>query len=311
MAQTQACGFVSPSQGLSLYEAARDMGVTFAREALPDDKFVSANGLRFHYLDWGEPDNPPMLLLHGFAQTCHSWDFVALALCDRFHVMALDQRGHGDSDWAPDGDYSPEAQQGDIQAIVEALDLHGLVLMGLSMGGRNAFTYAANHPERVRALVIVDAAPENLRAGGENIRRFVEQEDELDSIEDFVERVRQYNPRRPVEQIRGSIAHNLKQLPNGKWTWKYDKVLRSPERRTNTDPTVTQRLWDYVESLRRPTLVVRGAQSDIVTLETAEAMHRRIPDGRLATVEKAGHLVMGDNPAGFERAVTEFLAELR
>ena len=84
-----------------------------------------------------------MMLLHGFAQTCHSWDFVALSLCDRYRVIALDQRGHGDSDWAEDGDYTLETQQGDIGAIVDALGSSSLCSWGLSMGGRNSLTYAA------------------------------------------------------------------------------------------------------------------------------------------------------------------------
>jgi pimeloyl-ACP methyl ester carboxylesterase len=297
-------------QGLSLYDAARAKGVTFAGEAAPEDRFIGANGMRFHYLEWGDPQSPPMMLLHGFAQTCHSWDFVALSLCDRYRVIALDQRGHGDSDWAEDGDYAPETQQGDIGAIVDALGLKQFVLMGLSMGGRNSLTYAAANPDGVKALVIVDAGPQNLRTGSENIRRFVQQDDELDSVEEFVERVREYNPRRDPEQIRGSIIHNLKQLPNGKWTWKYDKRLRSPDRRIGSDPQTTERLWGFVESLRCPTLVVRGEISDIIAMDTAKEMHSRIPNATLVTVSGAGHLVMGDNPAGFERAVTEFLGEL-
>ena len=252
-----------------------------------------------------------MLLLHGFAQTCHSWDFVALAFCDRFHVVSLDQRGHGDSDWSEEGDYSPETQQADIGAVVEAIGLSNLVLMGLSMGGRNSFTYAANHPDDIRALVIVDAGPQNMRSGSQNIRTFVRQEDELDSVDDFVQRVLKFNPRRDPVQVRGSIVHNLKQLPSGKWTWKYDKRLREPGGRNfRHDPEMTARLWGYLESLACPTLVVRGAQSDIIALDTAGDMHSRIPNGRMATVENAGHLVMGDNPSGFERAVTEFLADI-
>jgi pimeloyl-ACP methyl ester carboxylesterase len=190
------------------------------------------------------------------------------------------------------------------------LDLEGFVLMGLSMGGRNAFTYAAHHPERVRALVIVDSAPETRNAGTGNIRRFVEQEDELDSVDDFIKRVQAYNPRRSVQQIKGSILHNLKELPNGKWTWKYDKILRSSRRSMPPDPGTAERLWKYAESLQCPTLVVRGAETDVVTAETAEAMQQRIPNSRLATVEGAGHLVMGDNPSGFEKAFISFLAEL-
>ena len=159
--------------------------------------------------------------------------------------------------------------------------------------------------------MIVDAGPQNMRSGSQNIRNFVQLEDELDSVDDFVQRVLKFNPRRDPVQVRGSILHNLKQLPSGKWTWKYDKRFRQPGgRRFQQDPEMTARLWGYLESLACPTLVARGAQSDIIALDTAGNMHERIPNGRLATVENAGHLVMGDNPSGFERAVTEFLFDI-
>ena len=296
------------SKGLSLYQAAREVGVSFSREWEPKSKFVNANGMKFHYLEWGDTSNPVIVMLHGFAQQAHSWDFVALAFADRYRVIAIDQRRHGDSDWAKDGDYTPETQQIDIQGIVEELKLDEFILMGLSMGGRNSFTYAANNPEKVKALIIVDAGPENVRAGTQNIRNFVEQEDELDSIDAFVERVIKYNPRRDPIQIRGSIVNNLKQLPTGKWTWKYDKLLRSAGRMgRKQEPEVTDRLWKYVESLSCPTLVVKGDRSDVIAAGTADQMHKRIPGGKIAIVEKAGHLVMGDNPSGFERAVTTFI----
>ena len=298
------------NQGLSLHDAARAMGVRFANDNAPQDKFVTANGMRFHYLEWGSAANPPMLLLHGFAQTCHSWDFVALGFSDDYRVIVLDQRGHGDSDWAADGDYSPETQQNDISAVVNEIGLEDFTLMGLSMGGRNSFTYAANNPDRVRALVIVDAGPQNMQQGTQNIRNFVQQDDELDSVDAFVERVLKYNPRRAPEQIRGSIMHNLKQLPNGKWTWKYDKRLRRPGRRMGSDPETEKRLWGYLEALQCPTLLVRGGASDIIAMDTAEKMRNVIPNSQMATIEGAGHLVMGDSPAGFQRAVTEFLAGL-
>lgn len=298
------------NQGLSLYDAARAMGVSFTNEIVPQDKFVEANGLKFHYLEWGDPSNPPMVLLHGFAQTCHSWDFVALAFSDRYRVIALDQRGHGDSQWAPDGDYAPETQQKDIAAVVDGLGLNDFTLMGLSMGGRNSFTYAGNHTDKIKALVIVDAGPQNMRAGSGNIRSFVQQEDELDSVDAFVDRVLKYNPRRDPVQVRGSIMHNLMELPSGKWTWKYDKILRSAERRFGHDPEMEERLWGYLESIQCPVLVVRGGASDIMALDTAESMHARIPNATMTTVEGAGHLVMGDRPAGFQKAVTDFLTGL-
>ena len=289
---------------------ARAAGVSFARETVPIDSFVTANGLRFHHLAWGEPRMPKVLMLHGFAQTCHSWDFAALSLCDRYHVLALDQRGHGDSEWSADGDYSPAAHQRDIAAIVQALGLSDFVLIGLSMGGRNALTYAAEHPERVRGLVLVDSAPEQRSTGAEAIRRFVAEKDELDSFEEFVARVKGYNPLRSEEQIRGSLRHNLKQLPNGSWTWKYDKVLRSPGHLPRPDPDMTARLWGYVKRVRCPTLVVRGAESDVVSKDATEEVCRRVRDCRLAVVERAGHLVPGDNPSRFNEVVSDFLTEL-
>ena len=299
------------ASGLTLYEAAKAVGVNFRKNWAPESKTLIANGLKLHYLEWGDPSNPTMLLLHGFAQQCHSWDFVALAFADRYRIIALDQRGHGDSDWASDGDYSPETQQKDIEAFVNSLGIQRFVLMGLSMGGRNSFTYAANNPDRVEALIIVDAGPENVRTGTQNIRNFVEQEDELDSIDAFVDRVIKYNPRRDPIQIRGSIVNNLRELPNGKWTWKYDKILRSPGRMAGTqDPDLTNRLWNYVESLQCPALVVRGDKSDIIATNTADEMANRIPNGKVAIVENAGHLVMGDNPSGFESAVTQFIKTL-
>ena len=297
-------------QALSLYDAARAMGVKFTNENTPQDKFVDADGMRFHYLEWGNPGNPPMLLLHGFAQTCHSWDFVALGFSDNYRVIVLDQRGHGDSDWASDGDYSPETQQKDISGIVNELGLENFVLMGLSMGGRNSFTYAANNSGKVKALVVVDAAPQNMQQGTQNIRSFVQQDDELDSVDAFVERVLRYNPRRDPQQVRGSIMHNIKELPSGKWTWKYDKALRRPGRRMGSDPETEKRLWGYLETLQCPTLLVRGGGSDIVAMDTADRMHQAIPNSRLATIDGAGHLVMGDSPSGFQSAVTDFLASL-
>ena len=296
-----------PIRGASLFEAARAAGVEFARETSPIEGVLQLGGMSFHYLDWGRPDAPPILMLHGMAQSAHTWDFAALALSDRCRVLALDQRGHGDSDWAPDGDYSLDAHLGDITSFVDALGLRNLVMVGLSMGGRNAFSFAALHPELVKALVVVDIAPESGRSGASAIRSFIERVDKLDTFEEFVERVKGYNPRRSREQIRGSLAHNLKQLPSGRWTWKYDKALRSPSR-PQPGPGFAERQWGYIKRIECPTLVVRGAYSKVLTQEIADETVRRLRRGSLAVVDDAGHLVPGDNPPGFIRALRDFLA---
>jgi len=274
----------------------------------PQDAFVTARGLRFHYVEWGAPTAPTLLCLHGITQTAHSWDEVAADLATDSRVICLDQRGHGDSDWAPDGDYTRYTQAADVAAIADALRLDRFLLAGMSMGGINAITFTARHPERVGALVIVDVSPEIERRGVENIRSFIQAPDELDSFEAFVERAHQFNPRRSLENIRSRLAHNLKQLPNGKWTWKYDTYLRSGER--SFEASAILNLWDDVRAITCPTLIVKGGESDILSTESAQKLQAAIPGSQLALIPGAGHSVMGDNPGAFVAAVRGFLTDM-
>jgi pimeloyl-ACP methyl ester carboxylesterase len=282
------------------------------------DRRVTARGLSFHYVDsgppqwdspqWGTPTTPPLLCLHGITQTAHSWDEVAADLSSAYRVLCFDQRGHGDSDWAPDGDYSRQTQAADLDAITDALGLTRFILAGMSMGGINAITFTARHPEKVQALIIVDVSPEIQAKGVENIRHFIQAADELDSFEAFVERAHQFNPRRSLDNIRSRLSHNLKQLPNGTWTWKYDKALRSPERGFHASALLN--LWDDVRAIHCPTMIVKGSESDILSAESAGKLQSAIPGSCVAVVPGAGHSVMGDNPAAFVDAVRQFLTSI-
>jgi pimeloyl-ACP methyl ester carboxylesterase len=267
------------------------------------DRTLTLRGLRFHYLDWGTEGKPPFVLLHGGAQTAHSWDDFAPEGRDGYHVYALDQRGHGDSDWAPDGDYNRLTQCEDVAAFVAALKLPPFVLAGLSMGGINSITYTARYPEMVRALIIVDVGPEIETRGRENIQNFT-RIDELESFEAFIEQAHRFNPRRSLENLRQRLSHNLKQLPTGKWTWKFDQQRLGAGGRSGIGP---EGLWEDVRKIHCPTLIVRGGESDILTPEAAQRLQEAIPHSRLTVVPGAGHSVMGDNPAGFAAAVHEFL----
>lgn len=270
---------------------------------LYQDRTLTLRGLRFHYLDWGSESKPPFVLLHGGAQTAHSWDDFAPTVRDDYHVYALDQRGHGDSQWAPDGNYSRNTQCEDVAAFVAALQLPSFVLAGLSMGGINAITYTARYPETVRALIIVDVGPEIQTRGRENIQNFT-RIDELDSFEAFVERAHRFNSRRSLENLRQRLSHNLRQLPNGKWTWKFDQQRLGGGGRSGVGP---EGLWEDVHKIHCPTLIIRGGESDILTPEAAKRLQAAIPNSRLTVVPGAGHSVMGDNPEGFAAAVQEFL----
>ena len=295
-------------KGLTLYEAARRFNVPFQSEARPADRHVQANGLRFHYLEWGERNRPTLLMLHGICQQCHSWDFISLALAHKYHVIALDARGHGDTQWPPDADYSLDAHQcKTLDGVADALELRNFIVVGHSMGGRNGYVFASRRPDIVRGLVIVDTGPGQVAAGSRRIRNFISLPDRLNSYEEFVERVMEYTGR-PAWLVHGSLQHTIRQMPDGKWTWKYDAAIRSPDFRPQSWPSET--LWKCLKELQCPTLVVRGANTDVLSQEVFQRMQRVIPQCQSATVEKAGHLVPGDNPRGFLEALHPFLTSL-
>jgi len=273
--------------------------------ANPVDATATLDALSLHYLDWGTHGLAPLLCLHGITQTAHSWDEVAPALARSHHVRALDQRGHGDSGWASDGDYRIATQSGDVERLLDTTSPGPTVLVALSMGGLVALTVAARRPDLVRALVVVDIAPEVQRGGVDNIRNFVAATDELDTFDDFVTRAHAFNPRRSLDNIRDRLRHNLRQLPNGRWTWKYDPALRNPARVGEGMGD----LWERAATIRCPVLIVRGGESDILAPEVA-ARFGTIVGAEVRTVAGAGHSVMGDNPAGFLAAVEPFLAAL-
>jgi len=291
--------------GMPLLDAAKSAGLNITAPAEPVDEEISIDGFKFHYLDWGNKHLPPLLFLHGFAQQAHSFDFASLGLRDRFHVISLDLRGHGDSDWAPDGNYLLSNYVADVAAFIEELGLKDLSICGLSLGGRVAFVYAADHPSVVRSMVVVDAAPDLNLSGSSRIRDFVTGQDEWDSFDDLVAHVAKYTRKlRPIEQIRGSVRRAAKELPDGRWTWKYDKVLR--QERPKDPSFTTEVLWTFMDRVKCPTLLVRGAKSDVLTPAAAQAVLDRVPTAELAVVENAAHLVPGDNPAGFADAVNPF-----
>ena len=293
----------SHSLGLSLHQAARQKGVPFTRENTPADRWQAVNGMNFHYLEWGDPGPPTILMLHGGGQQAHSWDFISLPLSEHWHILALDQRGHGDSDWAADGDYSIAAHQSDLDGFIAALGLRDFHLIGHSMGGRNSYVWAARHPGTLRSLVIVDTGPVAQSRGRDRIQNFRELPDELDSFEEFTARVQEYTGR-SREQTLGALQYSIRQRADGKWAWKYDKLLRTPGRQSPT--WSEEQLWAAVSKIDCPTLITRGGDSDIFADETMRRMQQVIPHCAAVTIPAAGHLVAGDNPAAFLAALQNF-----
>jgi pimeloyl-ACP methyl ester carboxylesterase len=297
----------------TLYAAARSAGVPIDKDEIRwRDEFVDVGGLKVHYLDWGTPGKRPLLLLHGGMQNAHSWDMVAVVMKRDFHVVAMDLRGHGDSDWSDDGDYGYATHSADIEKIVAHLGWDKLALIGMSLGGLGAMNFAAHHSNQLDALVIVDVGPELNPAGVGRIVDFSRGPAELDSIEDFIQRAVEYNPRRSADQLRYSLTHNLRRLPNGKWTWKYDR--RVARRRSGQEsppaPNSFGDMWESLRQIQCPTLIVRGADSNVFREETGRKMADFISNSHFVTVPDAGHTVPQDNPAGFLEAVRPFLEDL-
>ena len=270
---------------------------------LPQSHHAIVGAMRFHYLDWGG-NGHPLVFLHGGGLNAHTWDVVALMLHKRLRCIALDQRGHGDSEWSPTRDYGVETQVVDIERFIELLRLENPVLVGQSMGGLNAIAYAIRHSERIKGLVVVDVGPEINPAGAERIREF-SSTPELDSPEEFLERAVKFNPLRDPEVLRRSLFYNLRQLPSGKWTLKHD------QRRTVEDTARASARREYlageIAKITCPTLIVRGARSDILSDEAAQKFARTLPHASWVRVEGAGHNVQGDNPRGLLEAIDPFL----
>ena len=270
------------------------------------DHTVSLHGQRFHYTEWGPPAAPPVVLLHGITGHARTWDDEARLLAERRRVLALDQRGHGDSDPAPDGDYGDDALLGDLDAFVHALGLGRVSLLALSLGGRVAINYAGRYPAQVERLVVVDIGPEIAPAGRARVGTLMATAPErFASIEDVIIHMRANAPRYTDAMLRHRAQHAVRPLPGGGFTWKYDRALRDAIRQGRLRVPVD--LWPQWRAIACPTLLVRGAESDVLSDETAKRMIDALPAARLVVVPDAGHTVPGDQPAAFQALLREFL----
>lgn len=270
----------------------------------PRDGFADANGLRFHYLEWGAAAQPPLLLLHGFGNEAHIWDLFAPLVAQRYHVVALDSRGHGDSDHA--ADYGDEQNVADFEGILGALGIQQLTLAGFSMGGGTATIFTSRHPERVERLVIVDRGPETDPRGRERMQRaFSKARSTFPNREEALAYIRLANPQRPEELVQKSLNHAFRAREDGSYELKQDRKLREGfgHRLSHEDG------WAMLDLIRCPTLIVRGGDSDILAPDVAQRMTECLLNAQLEVVPHAGHPVMMDNPPEFNRVVSRFLLE--
>jgi pimeloyl-ACP methyl ester carboxylesterase len=271
------------------------------------DELVEMRGLRFYYRDWAcaKPGAETLVLLHGYTGHARSWDTFAEAMSASYRVLALDQRGHGQTQWAPPNAYGTDEMVKDLEALVRALGLDRFVLLGLSMGGLVSIGYAGKRPPELAKLVIVDIAPEIETVGLERIRSGVVRSDTFATRDEAFARARADNPIPPEEHQRYRVDYSLMRTADGRFTFRYDRALRDPNNPRQGIPA--EEGWRLVGNIGVPTLLIRGELSDILSRRVADHMQEAIPDCRLIEVAGSGHPVPLDKPDGFLRAVRTFL----
>jgi pimeloyl-ACP methyl ester carboxylesterase len=269
------------------------------------DELIEMRGLRFHYRDWRSKraGAPTLVLLHGFTSHARAWDLFAEAMTDRYRVLALDQRGHGETAWAPPGGYARRELVDDLEAFVKALKLSNFALLGLSMGGGVAFEYAGRRPRELARVSIVDIAPETVADGASRIRAGLSVKDVFASPDEAFAQARKANSRPPEAVHRARIDAALMRTEDGQWTWRYDRALRA----SGLPPRDIEAGWRACASINVPAQLIRGELSDILSPEIAKRMMATIPKLRFDEVKDSGHSIPLDQPEGFQRAARAFL----
>ncbi len=266
------------------------------------DLFVTVNGLRLHVVETGDASNsrPVIILLHGIARHAHTFDHIARDFSRRYRVLAVDMRGHGDSDWSPESAYLVQDYVKDLEGLIDQMQLRQVTLLGNSTGGRVAQVYAGLHPTRVDKLVVEDVGPERPQNIADAFARRVEQEKNGWSSEDELVAQLVTQSRRTPEPLLRTYAHfGLKRRDDDRLIWKRDPNL--------VKGFIETELWDSVRRITGPALYVIGGGSRIVPPETQQKLKDTLPNVRIVVMPGLGHYPDEEDTAGFMKIVTEFL----
>jgi pimeloyl-ACP methyl ester carboxylesterase len=271
-------------------------------------KTMTANGLRLHYLEWGPPEAPAIVCVHGYTSSADAFNALARHLADRFHVLALDVRGHGESQWSPEQAYEYADQAADLASFADLLAPQPFVLIGTSMGGIIAMAYAERWSGRLRGLVLNDIGPDAEAGTGRITQMVGGRPNDFTSLEAAMAYRREASPitaARPLADQRELALGVLRQLPDGRWGWKMDpayivrRVTRGAPRRPDA--------WPVLAALACPALVVWGSDSDVLSEAQARRMVAALPHGALVAVPGIGHAPTLVEPPVLE-ALARFLA---
>jgi pimeloyl-ACP methyl ester carboxylesterase len=266
---------------------------------------VAVGDLFLSFLEWGTAGRPVLCFLHGGSAHAHWFDLVAPPFTDRFHVIALDQRGHGESEWAKPPAYATENFAADLLGFVDALGFARVTLIGHSMGGHNAMSFSAWHPDRVRALVIIDSRPmiptdrlDRLRRRGERtLRPYPSREAAAQSFR-LVPRETNADPALLAHMGAAGVVER-----DGAWVYRFDPASNAERRPVDA--------WTLLDRITAPTLIARGELSPVLPRDMADKLRSAIRAASLVEIPASYHHVTLDNPAGFVLELDRFLASLR
>ncbi len=263
-------------------------------------------GIRIAGDRWGDPAGTAVILQHGGGQTRHAWKNTGEVLGEAgFHAVAFDARGHGDSDWSPEGDYSQDAMVRDLSAVLEALDIHQAVLVGASMGGGTSLVAAGEQVVDALALILVDVAPRIEPNGVQKIRDFMfRNPDGFASLEEVADAIASYQPHRTRPRNLNGLAKNVRLHDDGRYYWHWDPRLMSGPRDLASRE---RRLSNCARALQVPSLIVKGAMSDVLTEEGVQDYLQTAPRSEYLNIGGAGHMVAGDRNDLFGKAIVEYL----
>ncbi len=271
----------------------------------PESKYFENDGLRLRYLDWGNASAPPLVCVHGYTSSAEAFNGFARRFRDRFHIVALDVRGHGESAWSPGGAYTYRDQASDLAAFADQQGLGSFVLVGTSMGGIIAMTYAMTHGARLRALVLNDVGPD-IETGSHRITQMAgARPDSFPTLDEALAWRRAASPivaARDLADQRELALGLLRQQPAGSWAWKLDPAYI--QQRVAHGAPVRPDLWPVLSTLACPALVVWGTASDVLSETQARRMVTTLPKGELLEIPGTVHapsLVEPASVSGLDR----------
>jgi non-heme chloroperoxidase len=282
-------------------------GIRLASTPEPMHRWAGAGGVGIAGDSWGDPNGPLVVLQHGGGQTRHAWKGAGETLgAAGYHAVAIDARGHGDSDWDANGVYGQDVMVEDLVSVIAALGDRRPVLVGASMGGGTSLVAVGEDHVDATALVLVDIAPRIEMRGARKIQAFMNERPEgFASLEEVADAIGRYQPHRQRPKNLDGLAKNVRLGDDGRYHWHWDPRFRAGHRDLDQRQA---RLEACARSLTLPTLLVRGGLSDVLTEQGAQEFLQLCPHAEYVNVAGAAHMVAGDRNDVFAGAVTDFLS---